>query len=62
MRLYVLGAVLVMDAMAHVGFFLAVQSGDWQLRIISMKLMAPVFTAFNHQVYQRLIAQHLADL
>ena len=50
-----------MDAMAYVGFFLAMRSGDWQLRIASMKLMAPVFMAFD-QVYQRLIAQHLADL
>ena len=28
----------------------------------SIKLMAPIFTAFDHQNYRKLIAQHLADL
>lgn len=27
-----------------------------------MKLMAPIFTAFDHQTYQKLIAQHIADI
>jgi len=35
------------DAMAYVGLFLAIQSGDWQLRVAVMKLMAPIFTAFD---------------
>jgi len=50
------------DAMAYVGLFLAIRSGDWQLRVASMKLMAPIFTAFDHQTYQKLIAQHIADI
>ena len=50
------------DAMAYVGLFLAIRSGDWELRVASMKLMAPVFTSFNHQIYQKLIAQHVADI
>ena len=28
----------------------------------SIKLMAPIFSAFDHLTYRRLIAQHLADV
>ena len=50
------------DAMAYVGQFLAMRSGDWYLRLASVKLMAPVFTAFDHSTYQKVISQHLADI
>ena len=50
------------DAMAYIGLFLAIRSGDWQLRVASMKSMAAVFTAFDHPNYQKLISQHLVDL
>ena len=50
------------DAMAYIGLYLVVRSGDWQLRVASMKMMAPIFTAFDHPSYQGLIAQHLADI
>lgn len=48
--------------MAYVGQFLAIRSGDWDLRLASVKAMAPVFTAFDHQTYQKLISMHLDDL
>ena len=44
------------DALA---LFLAIRSGTWELRLASIKLMAP---AFDHQTYRKLIAQHLADV
>ena len=50
------------DALAYIGLYLALRSGDWNLRMVSLKLMAPVFTAFDHPNYQKLISQHLADL
>ena len=50
------------DAMAYVGLFLSIRSGDWHLRMGSMKNMAPVFTAFDHPIYQKLISNHISDL
>ena len=52
----------VHNVVAYTGLFLAIQSGDWQLRMASMKSMAAVFTAFDHSTYQKPISQHLVDL
>ena len=50
------------DGLAYIGLFIAIRSGNWELRLASIKLTAPVFTAFDHRTYRKLIAQHLADL
>ena len=50
------------DAMAYISLFLAIRSGDWELRLASVKAMAAVFTAFDHPTYQKLISQHLEDI
>ena len=46
---------ILTDAMAYVTLFLSIRSGDWQLRMAGMKLMAPIFTAFDHPTYQKLL-------
>ena len=53
---------ILQDGLAYVGFYLAIRSGDWDLRMACLKKMAAVFTAFDHLTYQRLISQHLADV
>ena len=50
------------DAMAYVTFFLPMKSGDWDLRLYSLKQMAPIFTAYDHHTYQKVISNHLADV
>lgn len=41
---------------------MALRSGDWDVRMTCLKMMAPVFTAFDYPNYQKLIWQHLADV
>ena len=50
------------DIAAYMGLFLAIRSGDWYLRTACVKQMAPVFTAFDHANYRKLISRHLADM
>ena len=50
------------DAMGYRSLFLAICSGNWDLRVASMKSMAAVFTAFDHATYQKLMSQHLEDI
>ena len=50
------------DGLAYVGMYLAIRSGNWNLRVACMKLMAPLFCAFDHMTYKRLICNHIADL
>ena len=50
------------DGLAYVGMYLAIRSGNWNLRVGCMKMMAPIFCAYDHMTYKRLICVHIADL
>ena len=50
------------DAQAYISLYLAIRSGDWNLRMASQKLMSPIFSAFDHVTYMKLIAQYIADV
>ena len=50
------------DALAYVSLYCAIRSANWSLRVASIKEMAAVFTAFDHQTYQRVITQHLCNI
>ncbi len=49
-----------LNGLAYVRLFLSIQSGNWDLRLASLKLMVPLFCAFDHPTYRKLLPQHLA--
>ena len=50
------------DGCAYVALYIGICYRVWHLRVASLKLMAPVFQAFDRPTYQQLIPQHLKDL
>ena len=50
------------DCMAYLGLFIAVRSRNWQLRLASLKMMAPLFMAFDRPTYRQLVPHHLHTL
>ena len=50
-----------LNALSYIALFASIRSGNWALRLASIKLMAPIFSAFDRPTYRKLIPQHLAD-
>ena len=50
------------DCMAYINLFTAIQEKNWHLRVTAIKLMAPLFAAFDCTCYERLIPAHLSDI
>ena len=49
------------DMLSYIALFFAVRSGNWTLRVGTLKTMAPLFAALDRQTYRKLIPQHIAD-
>ena len=50
------------DCFSYMALFIAIRCQNWKLRVLALKMMAPLFAAFDCTTYQRLIPHHLADL
>ena len=50
------------DCLAYIALFLAIRSGNWDLRVAGFKLMAPLFTSFDRPKYSKLIPHHLQEM
>ena len=53
---------VTVDIMAYLGLFIAILYCNWDLRNSSIKLLAPVFSAFDRPIYQSLIPHHIFDV
>ena len=53
---------LVKDCLCYINLWLAIRTGDWNLRLCALKSMAPLFHAFDRQNYSYLIPCHLSQL
>ena len=46
----------------YIMLYLGVRSSNWNLRLAGLKIMGPLFAAFNRDTYEQIIPRHLADL
>ena len=53
---------LLEDCFSYICLYIAIRSGDWTLRVIAIKKMAPLFTAFDRPNYSKLIPRHIHDI
>lgn len=53
---------LLEDSLPYLSLYISLRYRNWDMRLASYKQMVPLFTAYDHGTYQRLIPHHLHDL
>ena len=43
-------------------YIAAIRCQNWKLRVSALKMMVPVFVAFDHTTYKQILPHHLADI
>ena len=46
----------------YLTLYLAIRGSNWKLHLSSLNRMGPLFAAFDHDTYEKIIPKHLADL
>ena len=50
------------DCFSYIQLWIAIRTGDWNMRQVALKKMAPLFHAFDRQNYSKLIPIHLSHM
>ena len=53
---------ITMSVLPYLGLYMSMWSENWDLRLASLKLMAPIFHAFHCSNYIKIIPNHLAEI
>ncbi len=56
------GDFLFKNCYSYILLYLALRGSNWNLQIAGLKMMVPMMAAFDRNVYQRIIPNHLADI
>lgn len=50
------------DCFSYISLYLGIRCKNWKLRMCALKVMAPLFAAYDRTCYSKLIPYHLADV
>ena len=55
------GQFVLVHCFCYIQLYAAIRNGDWELRTSALKSMAPLFIAFDQDVYMHIVPHHLNE-